>query len=173
MSDVLIEEPLHERHVVDFLRNTEWGSGTVSIYAQICFPVNCQHICAYFAIYLPTYLPHIPNFIHMFHMFILYILTCLSVNFPHMYQICSLNLDDYVFFQFVYVTTCLSHSCPTKHIFCIGLLTTIFSTSAALIVPRMCYAFHRKNISTWHTALLSSFDSMIRMYQKVLANRSP
>lgn len=69
VSDVLIEEPMHERHVVDFLRNTEWGSGTVSIYAQICFPVNCQHICAYFATYLPTYLAHIPNFIHMFHMF--------------------------------------------------------------------------------------------------------
>lgn len=109
VSDVLIEEPLHERHVVDFLRNTEWGSGTVSIYAQICFPVNCQHSCAYFAIYY--------IFQHIFHMFqilstcstcstcfILYILTCLSVNVPHMYQICSLNLDHYVFFQFVYVT---------------------------------------------------------------------
>lgn len=107
VSDVLIEEPLHERHVVDFLRYTEWGSlfsNKLSTYLRIFYHLS-SNISSTYSKYHP----------HMFHMFYIYTYF-LSVSFPHMYQICSLNLDDYVFFQFVCVTTCLSHICPKIHI---------------------------------------------------------
>ena len=82
VSGVLIEEPLHERHVVDFLRYTEWGSGTGVYLRAGLFSSKLSTYLRIFCHISSTHSKYCPPLLHIF-ITIYILLTFLSVIFPH------------------------------------------------------------------------------------------